>query len=97
MRTGELDARLVLARVEIAEEADADRVEDLLQTCVALVDETGAEVRRPHVHWIRAELARANGDDTTHKSELHEAYRLFSEMDATGHAERVASELAASG
>jgi hypothetical protein len=97
MRTGELDARLVLARVEIAEGADADSVEDLLKTCAALVDETGAEVRRPHIHWIRAELARAHGDDTTHESELCEAHRLFTEMDATGHAERVASELAASG
>jgi tetratricopeptide (TPR) repeat protein len=97
MRTGELDARLVLARVSVAEGADADRVKDLLQTCAALVDETGAEVRRPHVHWIRAELARAHGDDPTQERELREAHRLFTEMDATGHAERVASELAASG
>ena len=38
------------------------------------------------------QLARVLGDDATR--ELREAYRLLAEMGATGHAERVARELA---
>ncbi len=41
------------------------------------------------------QLARVLGDDATRESELREAQRFFSTMGATGHAERLARELAA--
>ena len=34
------------------------------------------------------------GDDATQERELREAHRLYTEMGATGHAERLARELA---
>jgi hypothetical protein len=47
----------------------------------------------PFIARERAELARLLGDDTARERELREAHRLFVEMEATGHAERVAAEL----
>ncbi len=41
-------------------------------------------------------MARVVGDTDTAQSELREAQRLFAEMGATEHAERVAKELEAS-
>ncbi len=41
----------------------------------------------------RARLAHLLGDDLTHERGLREAHRLYTEMGATGHAERVAREL----
>ena len=46
------------------------------------------------LHAERAALAGILGDETTRQRELHAAYRLFTEMGATGHAERIAKELA---
>jgi hypothetical protein len=40
-----------------------------------------------------AELARLRGDPLLQKRELREAHRLYTEMGATGHAERLAEEL----
>jgi hypothetical protein len=62
---------------------------------VELIEETASRVFAPEVHEERAELARLRGDDTTCERELREAHRLFAEMDATGHAERLARELEA--
>ena len=47
----------------------------------------------PQVHEERAELARLRGDDATRERELREAHRLYTEMGATGHAERLAQKL----
>ena len=41
-----------------------------------------------------AELARQSGDEEGHERELREAHRLFTEIGASGHAERLAGELA---
>jgi hypothetical protein len=60
----------------------------------ALIDETEARCRVPVVHEILAELARLRGEEATRERELSEAYRLFVEMGATGHAERIAPLLA---
>ncbi len=43
----------------------------------------------------RAQLAALLGDDACCERELHEAHRLYTEMGATGHAERVGRELEA--
>ena len=48
---------------------------------------------RPSLHEERAELARRSGDAPTRDRELREAHRLYTEMGATGHAERLAKEL----
>ncbi len=64
-----------------------------LQTASHVIEETGAECHRPKLHELRAELARVHGDESTRERELREAHRLFSEMGATGHAERLAREL----
>jgi hypothetical protein len=41
----------------------------------------------------RAELSRLRGDGGASERDLREAHRLFTEMGATGHAERLAREL----
>ena len=49
---------------------------------------------RARLRLERAELARLRGDEADRRRLLVEAERLFGEMGATGHAERVAKELA---
>ncbi len=68
-------------------------IEAALDRTLELVEETGARVFVPEVHEERAELARLRGDDNTCERELREAHRLYTEMGATGHAERLAREL----
>ena len=57
--------------------------------------DTGARADEPLVHVELAELARQRGDEESALRELREAHRLFTEIGATGHAERLAVELAA--
>jgi class 3 adenylate cyclase len=64
-----------------------------LQTASELIEETGAECYRPELHELRAELARALGDEAGRERELRESHRLYSEVGATGHARRLADEL----
>ena len=72
-----------------------DAIETLLAEASRLIDQTGAERWRPHVHVERAELHRLAGDTEAATSELTQARRLFAEMGATGHAEQVAKDLGA--
>ena len=58
------------------------------------VEETGARAFEPFLHEVRAEGAALQGDSDVRNRELREAHRLFTEMGATGHSERVARELA---
>ena len=77
--------------------ADAREViETLLAEVSQLIDQTGAERWRPHIHVERAELHRLTGDTAAATRELAEAHRLFAEMGAMGHAERIAPLLAES-
>ena len=55
--------------------------------------EIGQKSLEPHICLLRAELS---GDEATRERELREAHRLFAEMGATGHAERIAPLLAES-
>jgi len=68
----------------------AAEVERTLAELSALIDETQARCREPIAHELSAELARLRGDAAARQRELREAYRLFVEMGATGHAERIA-------
>jgi adenylate cyclase len=94
-RAYEARARSVLARVLVETEglAAAARVRAELEACEALIRDTGAGLYLPHVCELRASLARRQGDDETAAFELNEAYRLYAESGATGHAERLAAEL----
>jgi class 3 adenylate cyclase len=94
-RTTEIQAQLALARAGLATEdaAEAQAVTECLERAVALIDATGAEGYRPLVGLERAELAHLLGDEKARRRELREAHRLFVEMGAAGHAERVAGEL----
>jgi hypothetical protein len=44
----------------------------------------------PFIRVERARLARLSGDEATSQRELREAHRLYTEMGATGHVERLA-------
>jgi class 3 adenylate cyclase/tetratricopeptide (TPR) repeat protein len=94
-RIQEIDAQLALVRVRRRAEGVSARtvIEAALGRVLALVRETGARGFEPHVHLERAELHRLTGDVDAAKRELANAHRLFVEMRATGHADRVAKEL----
>jgi adenylate cyclase len=97
-RLFEMDAMLTRARALLGSDGAscAAEVERTLAEVSALIDETEARCRSPIVHEISAELARVRGDEATRDRELREAHRLFVEMGATGHAERIAPLLAES-
>ncbi len=65
-----------------------------LDRALQLIEETGANVYRPHVHEERAELARLRGDTAARERELREAHRDYTKKGATGDEERVGSDLA---
>jgi hypothetical protein len=67
-------------------EASLSRAEDLLR-------ETGARLVLPSLHEERARLAQALGRPSEADRELRESHRLYTEIGATGHAERLAEEL----
>ena len=61
-------------------------------SCSGLVRSTGARSYEPQIQLERARLASLFSDEASHLQWLHEAHRLYTEMGATGHAERVARE-----
>ena len=91
----EIEAQLGLAHVLLAE-GDADvraAIESALDRAVECVEITGARSYLPQIGVERAKLARLVGDEAGRERELREAHRLFTEIGATGHAERLAREL----
>jgi len=86
---------LLLARIVARARGATARaeVEQLLEESVAYLEETGARAWVPMLHETRAELERACGDTAAATRELREAQRLYAEMGATGHIERLAREL----
>jgi class 3 adenylate cyclase/tetratricopeptide (TPR) repeat protein len=95
MRATEASAQLARARLLLRlEGSDArEEIEAALARALAVVQETGARVYEPELHEVRAELAGLLGDEAGRERELREAHRLYIEMGATGHAERLAREL----
>jgi hypothetical protein len=75
--------------------AAAGEIAATLDRALALINETGMEAWRPEVYVERAELARRLGDEAAYQRELREAHRLFTEMGASGHAERISRQLSA--
>ena len=71
----------------------ADDVRATLDRARELAEDMGARPFEAQIHEVSAELAALRGDDANRERELHEAHGLYTEMGATGHAERVAGEL----
>ncbi len=69
-------------------------VEAALTRAETLIEETGTCSLQPLVHEQRATLAKLDGDVEARTRELREAHRFYTEIGATGHAERLARELA---
>jgi tetratricopeptide (TPR) repeat protein len=88
-------ARLALARVLLAagDPGLHDEVERTVERAVALCEETGIRVHLPSLLEVRAALAERRGNPQEGRQKLREAHRLYTEMGATGHAERLAREL----
>jgi tetratricopeptide (TPR) repeat protein len=95
-RPDETYARLAQARVLLGSPNTIARaeVEAALARVLELARETGAKAFEPLVHVELAELALKLGDEEGSERELREAYRLFTEIGASGHADRLASKLA---
>jgi adenylate cyclase len=96
--SGEMHASLALARVLLGSAGTPARaeIEAALARALELARQTGAKAYEPLVNVELAELARQRGDEEGHERGLREAHRLFTELGATGHAERLAGELAMS-
>ncbi len=84
---------LAFALLEAEGVAAKDEIERLLDESAALIDEHGILLFAPTLHERRARLAALLGEDAGRERELREAQRLYTEMGATGHAERVGREL----
>jgi tetratricopeptide (TPR) repeat protein len=86
-----------LARILLASAGPAAHVEieEALARALELVRQTGARADEPLLRVELAELARQSGDHEAHGRELREAHRLFTEIGATRHAERLAIALTA--
>ena len=95
-RFEETHANLALARVLLDSNGPSARpqIEAALQWAMELVRDTEAKAFEPLVHVQRAELARRCGDQQERKRELRLARRLFVDIGATGHAERIAAQVA---
>jgi hypothetical protein len=91
----EIRAQLARARtLRQTEGADAAaEIDAALTRAQVLTEETGARGHAPFVHEEHAKLATLLSDTPTAERELREAYRLFVEIGATGHAKRLAKEL----
>jgi tetratricopeptide (TPR) repeat protein len=94
-KPGECEAELVRARVllHLGGLEARKEIEAALDAASALATEMNARSFEPFIIEERARLARATGDEVAHERELREAHRIYTEMAATGHAERLAREL----
>ncbi len=92
----EIGAQLVLARALLRVEGikAGDAVRSAISRASRLVDESGARSLGPEIHRARAEVAEHEGDRATRLRELRQAHRLYREMAAQGHADRMAGLVA---
>jgi tetratricopeptide (TPR) repeat protein len=90
-------ARVYLVRAQMLRESEGpsarDQIEATLARAEALIREKGARAWTPFVCEERARLAQCLGNHDAAEQHLREAHRLFTEMGATGHVERLAREL----
>jgi hypothetical protein len=90
----ECSAQLALTQILTQTEgaSAAAAIETALREVERLIAETGAHSYEPLLHEERARLAAALGDAAGRERALGEARRLFTELDATGHLERLDRE-----
>jgi tetratricopeptide (TPR) repeat protein len=95
-QAAEAFANVALARALLRSEGLAARedIESALDQARELARRTDMRSVQPMIDVELAELAHQCGDEEERQQALREAQRLFTEMGATGHAERVAGELA---
>lgn len=93
--TAEIGGNVVLARILLAAQGlgARDEIDAVLTRAQELVDATGAYGHEPAIHVELAELAHQNGDEAERARERREAHRLFTQIGATAHAERLAGQL----
>ena len=96
-RVWETQAHIERARIlrEIDGSGGVGEANLSLDAAERLIEETGAESLRPHLHEERGRLAELRGDTATRDRELAEAHRLYVAIGADGHAARLAKEIAA--
>jgi tetratricopeptide (TPR) repeat protein len=84
-----------VARVLLLAEdpGDGGEIAAALDEYQADIEASGAQMERPLLHEMRAELAAQLGDDAARTREFEEARRLFVGMRATVRAERIDGEL----
>ncbi len=92
----EIDAQLALARVLLASGDAGDRptINAALTRAEECVNESGARAFLPIVMEERGRLSFLAGDEAAAARQLRDAHRLYEEIGATGHAARLAKELA---
>jgi class 3 adenylate cyclase/tetratricopeptide (TPR) repeat protein len=91
-----IPAYLAWIRVELTstDPVEPDQIRSKLQSAFDLVAETGARRYEPLLRVERARLAERLDDQPRRDEELREAARLFAEIDANGHAERLSEQMA---
>jgi class 3 adenylate cyclase/tetratricopeptide (TPR) repeat protein len=94
-RFEETHANLALTRVTLgsADPAARPEIETAIAHALELAQNTGAKAFEPLIHVEIAELMYQSGDLEERERELRKAHRLFIQIGATGHAERLAAEL----
>jgi adenylate cyclase len=92
----ETNASLALSRVLLGSAGLAARaqIEAALARALELERDRGGRAFEPLVHVELAELARQSGNEEGRERELREAHRLFTQIGASGHAERLSADLA---
>ena len=73
---------------------DADGIDALLDAADVLIERTHAHAWTQRIAEGRAELASLRADPERQRTHLRDAHRLYTEMGATGHLERLTRELA---
>ncbi len=89
----EAQARLQLARALLADPASDEEQAAAaeLNQALSIVNTLGIRSLAPHIHLEQSHLAQALGNETMRDAELRTAHRLFVEIGAHGHAEKIAS------
>jgi len=96
-RLGAADVLLGRARVLLAggRAEDGDEIERAIEAASAIADHCGATLYEAAIHEERSRLARLLGRGGEAERELAAALRVYREIGATGHLERIAAEVPA--
>ncbi len=90
--TGRLEAELLLAELALLE-AEPDEAAKWLARADRTIDATGQSRRQPELLELHAKLARQRGNEAERTQVLRAAARLYREMGAAVHVERLEREI----